>query len=212
MGSRGRFITLEGGEGVGKSTLAAALKTRLEDRGLDVLLTREPGGTPAAEALRNLLLSPPPEVSWPPLSEALMFYAARVDHLERLIRPHVASGGWVICDRFSDSTRAYQAAQRPGLAASVEALEVLCVGADGPDLTLILDLSLEAAQQRMRLRGRPQDAMESRGAVFHQKVREAFLDIARRAPARCVVLDASVDAASLAAAAAQAIDSRLGAA
>jgi dTMP kinase len=212
LASRGRFITLEGGEGAGKSTLAATLKTRLTSCGINVLLTREPGGTPAAELLRNTLLSPPPGIAWPPLSEALMFYAARVDHLEQLIRPHVASGGWVICDRFSDSTRAYQTAERPNMAATIETLESLCVGADGPDLTLILDLPLDIAQTRMAHRGRPQDAMESRGAAFHQKVRDAFLDIARREPDRCIVLDASASADALAEAAMRAIDSRLGSA
>jgi dTMP kinase len=211
LAHRGRFITLEGGEGAGKSTLAAALKARLTSRNIDVLLTREPGGTPAAELLRNTLLSPPAGITWPPLSEALMFYAARVDHLEQLIRPHLADGGWVICDRFSDSTRAYQTAERPEMAATIETLEALCVGADGPDLTLILDLPLEIAQTRMAQRGRPQDAMESRGSVFHQKVRDAFLDIARREADRCIVLDASASADELAHAAMRAIDSRLGA-
>lgn len=210
MAQRGRFITLEGGEGVGKSTLAAALKADLSARGIDVLLTREPGGTPGAELIRNLLLAPPAGVTWPALSEALMFYAARVDHLDKLIRPHVATGGWVICDRFSDSTRAYQAAQHAGMAQPVEILEAMCVGSAAPDLTLILDLPLDVARTRMAQRGRAMDAMESRGAEFHERVRAAFLDIAKREPRRCVVLDAAADADALATTALDVIAQRLG--
>ena len=111
MPEKGRFITLEGGEGVGKSTLAAELALRLSKRGVEVIRTREPGGTPGAEAIRKLILTPPDEVGgWRPMAETLLFYAARRDHLDKLIRPSLERGSWVICDRFSDSTRAYQAA------------------------------------------------------------------------------------------------------
>jgi len=211
LAGRGRFITLEGGEGVGKSTLAAALVSRLSDRGLKIVRTREPGGSPGAEALRKLVLTPPPELGhWGPLTEALMFYAARRDHLEKLIRPALQSGAWVICDRFSDSTRAYQAAAGGVLRDEIEALERICVGANGPDLTLILDLPLSVSRGRMDARATKDDAIESRGADYHERVRQAFLDIARANPQRCAVLDASRAPDVLAEAAMRIIDQRLG--
>ena len=208
--NRGRFITLEGGEGVGKSTLAAGLKAEFEARGKYVVLTREPGGTSGAEALRNLLLSPLEGVAWSPLAEALLFYAARSDHLDRLIRPHLARGGWVICDRFSDSTRAYQAAAGGAMTEAIETLDRMCVAESMPDMTLILDLPLSDALQRAEARGRRPDAIEGRGKNYHQRVREAFLAIAAAHPDRCVVLDASRPQAELVAAAMAAIDQRLG--
>lgn len=211
MAGRGRFITLEGGEGVGKSTLAAALVSRLSDRGLKIVRTREPGGSPGAEALRKLILTPPPELGhWGPLTEALMFYAARRDHLDKLIRPALESGAWVICDRFSDSTRAYQAAAGGVLQDEIEALERICVGANGPDLTLILDLPLSISRGRMDARAAKDDAIESRGADYHERVRQAFLDIARINPERCAVLDASLAPEALADAAMKIVDQRLG--
>lgn len=207
----GRFITLEGGEGVGKSTLAAALKSALEARGLTVLVTREPGGTPGAELLRNAILNPPESVvQWQPLTEALLFYAARTDHLAKLIRPALNAGSWVICDRFSDSTRAYQAAAGGLLSASVDTLERMCVGEYGPDLTLVLDMSLEAAHGRRKSRGAADDAIEARGEEYHERVRQAFLEIARHEPRRCVVIDAAQSAADVAHLALGAIDQRLG--
>ncbi|MBU6319068.1 MAG: dTMP kinase [Alphaproteobacteria bacterium] len=211
MSSRGRFITLEGGEGSGKSTLARRLKDALEARGRNVRLTREPGGTPAAEALRSMILSPPDGVTFTPLVEALLFYAARRDHLERLIRPELSTGVWVISDRFSDSTRAYQAAAGGALGEEIEALERLCVGSSGPDLTLILDLPLDAAGGRVRARGAGLDAIEGRGEAYHARVREAFLEIAQREPQRCVVLDASLPPEALCDQALAVIDQRLGA-
>jgi len=207
----GRFITLEGGEGVGKSTLAAGLKASLCAWGLDVLLTREPGGTPGAELLRSAILSPPAEVgNWAPLTEALLFYAARSDHLDKLIRPHLSKGGWVICDRFSDSTRAYQAAAGGVNHETVEILERLCVGEWTPHLTLVLDLPLAVTRQRLGARAEPRDAIESRSPDYHAAVRHAFLDIAAGDPARCVVLDASQPVGALLANALAAIDRRLG--
>jgi len=211
LSSRGRFITLEGGEGAGKSTLARRLKDALEASGHSVRLTREPGGTPAAEALRSMILSPPDGVTFTPLVEALLFYAARRDHLERLIRPALSAGVWVISDRFSDSTRAYQAAAGGALGEEIETLERLCVGSSGPDLTLILDLPLDAASGRVRARGAGLDAIEGRGERYHARVREAFLEIARREPQRCVVLDASLSPEALCERALEAIDQRLGA-
>lgn len=211
MAAKGRFITLEGGEGVGKSTLARALMMALVPRGLSVVLTREPGGTPGAEALRRLILTPPDDAgAWGPLTEALMFYAARRDHLEKLIRPSIESGAWVICDRFSDSTRAYQVAGGGLSREEVETLERLCVGAHGPDLTLVLDLPLTASRGRMTARATKADAIESRGDAYHERVRQAFLDIAKAEPKRCVVLDATLTPEALAAAALKSIDARLG--
>lgn len=211
MPAKGRFITLEGGEGVGKSTLARTLKAALEARGRKVVLSREPGGTPGAEALRSLILAPPDDVApWGPLAEALMFYAARRDHLDKLIRPAVAAGAWVICDRFSDSTRAYQAAAGGAVREEIETLERICVGAHAPDLTLVLDLPLAASRARLADRAAKADAIESRGADYHERVRQAFLDIAQANPKRCVVLDASLAPDMLAEKALEAIDARLG--
>ena len=208
---RGRFITLEGGEGVGKSTLATALEARLVGRGIKVTRTREPGGTPGAEAIRRLILSPPVEVAgWEPIAETLLFYAARTDHLDKLIRPALAAGSWVICDRFSDSTRAYQAAAGHVPSEHIETIDRICVGDTTPDLTLVLDLPLDAARERMTARANDKDAIESRVLSYHEAVHKAFLDIARANPQRCVVLDASAVPAALADSAIAAINERLG--
>ena len=211
MAGRGRFITLEGGEGVGKSTLAAVLEARLAARGVKVVRTREPGGTPGAEAIRRLILSPPTEVTgWAPIAETLLFYAARTDHLDKLIRPALAAGSWVICDRFSDSTRAYQAAAGHVTDEHIETLDRICVGDTTPDLTLVLDLSLLMARRRMTARANDKDAIESRVVSYHEAVHKAFLEIARANQKRCVVLDASLAADALADAAMAAIDARIG--
>lgn len=211
MAERGRFITLEGGEGVGKSTLAVALETRLSSRGHKVVRTREPGGTRGAEAIRSLILNPPVDATgWEPVAETLLFYAARTDHLDKLIRPALHAGSWVICDRFSDSTRAYQAAAGHVPSEHIEALDRICVADTTPDLTLILDLPLSAARDRMTTRAQAKDAIESRVLSYHEAVHKAFLDIARANPQRCVVLDASLAPAALADAAMSAIDERLG--
>lgn len=211
MAWRGRFITLEGGEGVGKSTLASALEARLTARGRKVVRTREPGGTRGAEAIRSLILNPPVDVSgWEPIAETLLFYAARTDHLDKLIRPALQAGSWVLCDRFSDSTRAYQAAAGHVPSEHIETLDRICVGDTIPDLTLILDLPLSAARDRMTARANDKDAIESRVLSYHEAVHKAFLDIARANPQRCVVLDASLAPAALAEVAMTAIDERLG--
>jgi dTMP kinase len=209
--ARGRFITLEGGEGVGKSTLAAALEVRLTARGTTIVRTREPGGTPGAEALRRMILNPPAEVgSWEPIVETLLFYAARRDHLDKLIRPSLASGAWVLCDRFSDSTRAYQAAAGHVPAEDIETIDRVCVGETTPDLTLILDLPLFAARHRMTVRANDKDAIESRLISYHEAVHRAFLEIAKANPQRCAVLDASLAPEALADLAMMTIDERLG--
>ncbi len=211
MPGRGRFITLEGGEGVGKSTLAAELASRLSLGGVDVVRTREPGGTPGAEAIRSLILTPSAEVAgWQPMAETLLFYAARRDHLDKLIRPALERGSWVICDRFSDSTRAYQAAAGGVSSDDVEALDRICVGETVPDLTLVLDLPIAVARQRLTARAGATDAIESRLLSYHEAVHRGFLDIARANPQRCVVLDASVEPRALVESAMNAIQTRLG--
>jgi dTMP kinase len=180
-------------------------------RNIKLVRTREPGGTPGAEALRKLILSPPHEItSWQPIVETLLFYAARSDHLDKLIRPALASGSWVICDRFSDSTRAYQAAAGGVLSDQIETLDRMCVGETTPNLTLILDLPLAKARTRLTARANDADAIESRVSSYHEAVHKAFLDIARANPQRCVVLDASLASDALADEAMKAIDSRLG--
>lgn len=187
---RGRFITLEGGEGAGKSTQARRLSDRLRERGIQVVQTREPGGSPGAEALRALLVEGGAE-RWSPLSEALMMYAARSDHLERVIRPALESGAWVVCDRFSDSTRAYQGAGGGVAAEVIEQLDRAVVGDDRPDLTLVFDLPVEAGLARAAHRAGGEARFESKGVHFHQRLRQGFLTIAADEPARCRVVDAT---------------------
>jgi len=207
--ARGRFITLEGGEGVGKSTLAGALARQLGARGIQIVRTREPGGSPGAEALRKLILSPPDDVGgWQSTAEALLFYAARSDHLDRTIRPALTRGDWVICDRFSDSTRAYQVAAGGVAPEHIDALERVCVGPTSPDLTLVLDLPMAIARTRMTARGTRPDAIEARSLAYHEAVYRAFLDIARANPQRCIVLDASLSPDDLARAAMTEISQR----
>ena len=186
----GRFITLEGGEGTGKSTLAKALAEKLEALGIRAVLTREPGGTPLAEAARQLLLHPPEGQAWSPLSEALLVNAARRDHLERLIRPALARGDWVICDRFADSTRVYQSIGGGVAPETLLAIEREVLGTTLPDMTLVLDVSLENARTRRAARAGALDAFERRPDAFHEAVRLAFLGIAKAEPKRCRVIDA----------------------
>lgn len=188
----GRFITLEGGEGTGKSTLAKALAGKLEAVGIRAVLTREPGGTPLAEAARNLLLHPPEGEAWSPLSEALLVNAARRDHLEKLIRPALARGDWVICDRFADSTRVYQSIGGGVSAGALLAIEREVLETTLPDLTLVLDVSLGVARTRRAARAGALDTFERRPDAFHQAVRRAFLDIAKAEPERCRVIDAGM--------------------
>jgi len=191
--ARGRFITLEGGEGAGKSVQARALARRLEDESMKVVLTREPGGSPLAEVLRQVILSGE-AASMGAAGEALLFSAARIDHIDATIEPALARGEWVVCDRFADSTRAYQGAVGRLDEAFISSLERVAVGATRPDLTLILDLpaklGLARAAKRRGAQGVP-DRFESEGLPFHRALRTAFLEIARREPDRCMVVDAS---------------------
>lgn len=195
---RGRFITFEGGEGTGKSTQCRRLADWLEGRGITVLATREPGGTPAAEAIRTLLLEGDAD-HLDAMSEALLHFAARREHVRTVIAPALAAGTWVLCDRFSDSTMAYQ-----GLAMGlgrpvIESLHRLAVGALMPDLTLVLDLAVADSLPRARSQG-GDDRYESRDEAFHEALRQAFQDIAAREPGRCVVIDAGGDEDTVAAA------------
>ncbi len=207
----GRFITFEGGEGSGKSTQARLLAERLKHAGIDAVLTREPGGSAFAEQVREFILSGK-QASHPPLAEALLFYAARADHLTATIRPALAAGKWVIADRFSDSTRAYQGAAGGVSKADIDAIDRIVVGKTLPALTLILDLPPEDGLRRAaerRPEGARTDPFESRDIEFHRRLREGFREIAAAEPARCVVLDASGPAAPIAAAVWRTIESRL---
>ena len=202
----GKFITLEGGEGAGKSTQAKRLGARLQARGHRVLLTREPGGSPRAEQIRALLLSGQIE-RFGPLAEASLFYAARHSHLEITIRPALKTGKWVICDRFSDSTRAYQGAGGDVPLAVLEALERTIVWPTRPDLTLILDIVPELAMAR--LADTNKDRYEKMPLAFHRNLRSEFLNIARCEPWRCAVIDASRDPDTVEAAIWKVVEERL---
>lgn len=202
----GRFITLEGGEGTGKSTQARLLADYLASLGLDVVVTREPGGTPFADDVRSLLLSGANRGG--ALAEALLFNAARADHLARLIRPALAAGRWVICDRFADSTRAYQGAA-DGISKTVLGqLERIVVGATQPDLTLMLDIDVGTGLARAAARAGA-DAFEARERTFHERLRQGFLAIARAEPGRCALIDASGVAEEVAQRIKEAVDTRL---
>jgi dTMP kinase len=211
----GRFITFEGGEGSGKSTQARRLAERLGALGLDVLLTREPGGSPFAEELRSVILDPKTPAH-SALSEALLFYAARADHLDKTIRPALAAGRWVISDRFSDSTRVYQS-EAGGLSREAfAALEAIVVGPTTPDLTFILDLPAEIGLERARGRRRdaPREAVapdnyEKRDLAYHRKLREAFVAISKAEPRRCVLIDAAADEATVGDCVWRAVEARL---
>lgn len=191
--ARGRFITLEGGEGAGKSTQARRLAAFLEQRGLEVVLTREPGGSPGAEILRHVLLSGGAE-PFGPEAETMLFAAARRDHLTTTILPALARGAWVICDRFADSTRVYQGHAGKVSLDFVMALERVTVGPDGPDLTLILDLPAKVGMARVASRGGTADRFEKEGLAFHNKLRQGFRSLVRSEPERCKLIDASADA------------------
>lgn len=209
--SEGHFITLEGGEGAGKSTLARALSQRLREGGASVVTTREPGGSPKAEAIREAILAGQIK-EYGAFAEALMFSAARIDHIDRLIRPALAQDNWVICDRFIDSTRVYQGVLGDIDAGLLKELEQVTIDGLMPELTLILDLDPDiglARAARRRSPGESVDRFESETLAFHRKLREAYLDIARREPQRCIVLDASLPPAELADAAWAAVSGRL---
>ena len=190
---RGRFVTFEGGEGAGKSTQVRRLAARLGEHGVKTVLTREPGGSPRAEEIRELILSGAAS-QLGPTTETVLFYAALADHLAFTIRPALSRGSWVICDRFSDSTRAYQGAAGGVDPQVIGALEKVVVGSTRPDLTIVLDLPVKEGLARAAARrGREEtvDRFEAEGIAFHEALRQAFLTIARDEPARCAVVDAA---------------------
>jgi dTMP kinase len=191
-GESGRFITFEGGEGSGKSTQAGILANRLARAGRKVFATREPGGSPAAEEIGEALLS---GRIWQfgPFAEALLFAVARADHIENAIGQALLEGKWVVCDRFLDSTRAYQGAMAGVPRGLINALERLTVGGLLPDITFVLDIPPEEGLARAAERrgGNAPDRFESQEVMLHERVRRAFLDIAEEEPERCVVIDAS---------------------
>jgi dTMP kinase len=207
---QGKFITFEGGEGTGKSTQAGMLALSLESLGLAVELTREPGGSPGAEIIRHVLLTGAAK----PLGadvEAMLFAAARDDHVQCTILPALRSGKWVVCDRFADSTRVYQGILGQVDQRLINVLERVSVGSLTPDLTVILDLPVQLGLERAKLRrGNDQaDRFEGEGAEFHEKLREAYLAIAASEPDRCVVIDASAAKEAVAKSIWYAVQSRL---
>lgn len=215
MTERGRFITLEGGEGVGKSTNLALVVEHLRACGHEVVATREPGGTPRAEDIRRLLLDPGEEEPLDPDAELLLVFAARAQHLARVIRPALARGAWVVCDRFTDATFAYQGGGRGIDAARIAALEAFVQQGLEPDLTLLLDMSMADAQRRLegRLEGRGEvrDRFERERADFFEAVRHAYLARAEAAPERMVVIDAGADREAVRAALLARLDERMAA-
>lgn len=188
---QGRFITLEGGEGVGKSTNLAKVCEFLEARGIEVVKTREPGGTPRSEAIRRLLLDTTEDEPLCDDAELLLVFAARAQHLACKIRPALARGAWVVCDRFTDATFAYQGGGRGIDTSRIERLECLVQQGLQPDLTLLLDMPADAAQQRVTQRGAERDRFEQEHLAFFDAVRNTYLQRARSAPERFALIDAA---------------------
>ena len=209
--TQGKFIAFEGGEGAGKSTQARLLAAALEARGIACVVTREPGGTPGAEAIRGLLLGTEGE-GWHARAEALLFAAARSDHVERLILPALAAGKWVICDRFVDSSRAYQGGG--GGLTDAEVLELHRIGSRGllPDLTLLVEVSPEVARSRAAARDVDgADRIGGRDEAYHAKVAAAFARFAEAEPQRFARIDGNGDAEAVHSAVLGALQSHLGA-
>lgn len=190
--ARGRFITFEGGEGAGKSTQMHRLADFLRARGLEIVQTREPGGSPGAEEIRALLVNGDGD-RWTGLTEALLNFAARADHLARVIEPALKRGAWVLCDRFADSTMAYQGYAQGVGPETVRTLTDMVVGETRPDLTLILDLPVDVGLARATERGTGEDRYEKMGLAFHETLRQAFREIAENEPERCRLIDANAD-------------------
>lgn len=187
MSAPGRFISFEGIDGSGKSTQARRLAAHLEGQGYEVVLTREPGGSPGAEDIRALVLEGDPD-RWSPETELLLFTAARRDHLERTILPALAAGKIVVCDRFADSTRMYQGLRRSGLRALVDQLHDLMIGHE-PDLTVLIDMDPETGLQRALSRGAGEERFESFGNDLQARMRAGFLDLAQEFPDRFITID-----------------------
>lgn len=209
--NRGKFITIEGGEGVGKSTQIGALRDLLVARGVEVVLTREPGGTRRAERIRELLLETSDE-PMPGTCELLLMFAARSTHIENVIRPALARGAWVVCDRFTDATYAYQGGGRGLPREHIAALENLVQGKLRPELTLLLDAPLEISAARASARNTvagSSDRFECERREFFERVRAAYLERARNEPSRFVVVDAAASVDAVAATIRQALETRL---
>jgi dTMP kinase len=195
----GRFITLEGGEGTGKSTQTKRLAKALEDKGLGVVITREPGGSPGAEEIRGLLVNGAP-ARWDAITETLLVYAARADHVARTIGPALVAGKWVISDRFTDSTYAYQGAGRGLARETIRRIDSVVLDDFRPDFTLMLDIDVETGLKRAAARGGAESRFENFDRDFHERLRQAFTEIAKRNPDRCTLIDASGSADDVAAA------------
>ena len=206
----GRFITLEGGEGAGKSTQIARLADWLKARGREVVTTREPGGAPGAEMIRKLLVEGPAE-RWDGTTEALLHFAARRDHLRLTVWPALKRGAWVISDRFADSTRAYQGYGHGLDLTMLARLYEIAIDGFRPDLTLILDLPIETGLARAVARRSAETRYESLPRDFHERVHDGFAEIAKSEPVRCAIIDASRDIEAVAAAIARVVAERLGA-
>ena len=187
---RGRFITIEGGDGAGKTTQAGLLAAALERQGIAVRLTREPGGSPGGEAIRRLLLDGKTD-HWDAVGEALLLVAARRDHVTTLIAPALARGTWIVCDRFADSTLAYQGYGRGLAIEQLAALHRFALGDFAPDLTLILDLAVEIAEARAARRGAAKDRFDGVDRGFRERLRQGFRQIAAADPGRCALVDAA---------------------
>jgi dTMP kinase len=196
---RGFFLTVEGIDGTGKSTQARLLAARLSALGHETVETREPGGAPGAEQIRRLLVEGEAG-RWSPETEMLLFTAARRDHVERVVQPALARGAVVVCDRYVDSTRAYQGAGAPGRRALVDKLHALAIGLD-PDLTLVFDMDPAAALARAasRSEGAAESRFESKGLAFQERLRAEFRAIAEAEPGRCVLIDAAAETGAVAA-------------
>lgn len=206
--ARGRFITLEGGEGAGKSTQISLLSSYLQSRGVECVETREPGGSAGAEKIRELLINGPTD-RWDGVTEALLHFAARREHVQKLILPALERGAWVLCDRFADSTLAYQGYGHGVDHGFIQSLYEQTMGDLEPDVTLILDISVKAGLERADTRGTGGTRYERMGKEFHQRLREGFLDIAMKNPNRCAVVDAMKPVDDVASAIQRVIDDKL---
>ncbi len=205
----GRFITFEGGDGCGKTTQSRRLLKTLETAGVPAVLTHEPGGTPGADAIRALLVQGD-AARWNPMSELLLHFAARADHVERVIRPALEAGTWVICDRFVDSTLAYQGYGQGVEAKLLHQLHQLSIGGMEPELTLVFDMDTETALARARVRDNGKNRYEKMDVGFHRRLHEGFRKIARENPERCVTIDASGTIDAVHEAVITAVNTRLG--
>ena len=209
--TQGKFITLEGGEGSGKSTQVSALAAALRAAGREVVETREPGGSPGAEAIRELLIHGASD-RWDPVSETLLHFAARRDHLRATVWPALQRGAWVISDRFADSTLAYQGYGQGVKPETIREIYALTIGDFRPDLTFILDIPPAAGLRRAAARKTGGERYEGMGLAFHERLRTGFLEIAAAEPERCLVIDAGADAETVTARLLAALGSRLEAA